>query len=498
MKLTELAAAGVPGPVSRAAAGNPEIAGITADSRRVEPGFLFAALRGTTTDGRAFAGEAVARGAAAILTDDADALALDPETRSRVAIVIDRNPQRGLALLAARFYGRQPDTIVAVTGTNGKTSVAHFTREIWTALGRPAASLGTLGLVAPSLFSSGGRRPGSLTTPDPVALHRDLAELAEAGIEHVAIEASSHGLAQYRLDGIAPAAAAFTNLTRDHLDYHGDMESYRAAKWRLFADLLKPGGAAVLNTDSLEFAGLDVLCRGRELSVLRFGREPGSELRIIEQIPLSSGQKLAIDVYGVRCDIVLPLVGGFQASNVLAALGLVIATGAAPQEAVAMLPRLSGVPGRMQFVGETGDGAPVFVDYAHTPDALATVLSALRPHAERRLCVVFGAGGDRDRGKRPLMGRVATELADLVYVTDDNPRSENPAEIRAAILGTAPDAIEIGDRREAIAAAIVRLGRGDVLVIAGKGHETGQIIGRDILPFDDAMVAGEVLAVARP
>ncbi|MGD9614874.1 MAG: UDP-N-acetylmuramoyl-L-alanyl-D-glutamate--2,6-diaminopimelate ligase [Alphaproteobacteria bacterium] len=496
MNLIELtAAAGVPGHLVEALSGNPEIAGITADSRRVEPGFLFAALRGTKSDGRAFAGEAVARGAVAILTDDPGALALDPETRGRVAVAIDPNPPRSLALLAARFYRRQPRTVVAVTGTNGKTSVAHFTREIWTALGHKAASLGTLGLVTQE-----GRRPGALTTPDPVALHRDLAELAASGIEHVALEASSHGLAQFRLDGLAPAAAAFTNLTRDHLDYHGDMDSYRAAKWRLFAELLTPGGTAVLNADSSESGALAALCRGRGLDVIRFGREPGSELRIGERVPLPSGQRLAVEVFGARSDISLPLVGGFQASNVLAALGLAIATGAAPQDAVAVLPHLSGVPGRMQFVGETGDetgtGAPVFVDYAHTPDALATVLSALRPHTGRRLTVVFGAGGDRDRGKRPLMGRVATDLADLVYVTDDNPRSEDPAAIRRAILEAAPGAVEIGDRRAAIGAAIAGLARGDVLVIAGKGHETGQIVGRTVLPFDDAAVAREALAMA--
>jgi UDP-N-acetylmuramoyl-L-alanyl-D-glutamate--2,6-diaminopimelate ligase len=494
IELTE--AAGVGRPLAEPPSGNPEIAGITADSRRVQSGFLFAALRGTKSDGRAFAGEAIARGAVAILTDDPDALALDAETRGRVAIITDPNPHRLLALLAARFYGRQPHTIVAVTGTNGKTSVAHFTREIWTALGQKAASLGTLGLVSPD-----GRRSGALTTPDPVALHRDLAELAGAGIERLALEASSHGLAQYRLDGILLAAAAFTNLTRDHLDYHGDMDSYRAAKWRLFAELLKPGGTAVLNADSPEFTGLDALCRGRGLDVIRFGREPGSELRLVERVPLPAGQRLTVEILGESRELALPLVGGFQTLNVLAALGLVVATGAAAREAAAVLPRLSGVPGRMQFIGETGGetatGGAVFVDYAHTPDALATVLSALRPHTERRLAVVFGAGGDRDRGKRPLMGSVATELADLVYVTDDNPRGENPAAIRRAILDAAPSAIEVGDRREAIGAAIAGLGRGDVLVIAGKGHETGQIIGGRVLPFDDAAVAREALSDSR-
>jgi UDP-N-acetylmuramoyl-L-alanyl-D-glutamate--2,6-diaminopimelate ligase len=493
LNLIELAAAaGIAAPAVEAPAGNPEIVGVTADSRSVKPGFLFAALRGMKTDGRSFAGEAVRRGAVAILTDDAVALPLDAEARRRVAILTDPNPPRRLALLAARFYRRQPGTIVAVTGTNGKTSVAHFAREIWSALGYQAASLGTLGLVSPA-----GRRSGALTTPDPVALHRDLAELAAAGIERVALEASSHGLAQYRLDGISPAAAAFTNLTRDHLDYHGDMASYRAAKWRLFAELLAPGGTAVLNADSPECAALAALCQARGHRIIRFGHAPGSELHIVELVPLPSGQHLTVEPFGARNDIVLPLVGEFQATNVLAALGLTLATGAAVRDALAVLPRLAAVPGRMQYIDETATGAAVFVDYAHTPDALATVLRALRPHARRRLAVVFGAGGDRDRGKRPLMGSVASELADRVYVTDDNPRGEDPAEIRRAILDAAPGAIEIGDRREAIGAAIADLGSGDVLVIAGKGHETGQIIGGAVLPFDDAAVAREALAAVR-
>jgi UDP-N-acetylmuramoyl-L-alanyl-D-glutamate--2,6-diaminopimelate ligase len=468
-----------------------EIAGITADSRQVRPGFLFAALRGTQTDGRDFAGEAVAKGAVAILTDDAAALALDEDQRRQVAIIADTNPQRRLALLAARFYRRQPHTIAAVTGTNGKTSVAHFTRETWTALGQSAASLGTLGLISPT-----GRRRGSLTTPDPVALHRELAALAENSIEHVAIEASSHGLAQFRLDGVSIAAAAFTNLTRDHLDYHGDMASYRAAKDRLFTDLLAAGRPAILNADSPEFERFAILCRERGHQVIAYGGAAAAELRLLERHPTPNSQHLGLSVFGDRYDIDLPLVGEFQAMNVLAALGLAVATGASPPEAVAVLPRLSGVPGRMQFIGETPGGAAVFVDYAHTPDALATVLTALRPHANGRLAVVFGAGGDRDRGKRPLMGRAAAELADLLYVTDDNPRSEPPAEIRRAILAAAPAAVEIGDRRAAIIAAVSELCPGDVLVIAGKGHEIGQIVGAEVLPFDDALVAREALAAA--
>jgi UDP-N-acetylmuramoyl-L-alanyl-D-glutamate--2,6-diaminopimelate ligase len=488
LKLTELAGLAPPaGPVTPGA--DPEITGIAADSRDVRPGFLFAALRGALHDGRVFAGDAVARGAAAILTDDPAALALDPAARHRVAIVADANPQRRLASLAARFYPRQPRTIAAVTGTNGKTSVAHFTREIWAGLGCRAASLGTLGLITPS-----GRRPGALTTPDPVGLHRDLAALAEDGIEHVAIEASSHGLAQFRLDGVAVAVAAFTNLTRDHLDYHGDLASYRAAKERLFTALLAPPGPAILNADSAEFAHLAAVCRGAGHRVVAYGAAAGSDLRVLECQPRPFGQHVMAELFGERHRLDLPLVGAFQAMNVLAALGLAIATGAALDRTLALLPRLTGVPGRLQFVGESATGAPVFVDYAHTPDALASVLGALRPHAKGRLAIVLGAGGDRDRGKRSLMGRAAAELADRVYVTDDNPRGEDPAAIRRAILGAAPDAVEIGDRRAAIAAAIAQLRRGDVLVIAGKGHETGQIVGTNILPFDDVLVAGEALS----
>jgi UDP-N-acetylmuramoyl-L-alanyl-D-glutamate--2,6-diaminopimelate ligase len=484
LKLTELtgraSAAGAPD--------DPEIAGLTADSRQVQPGFLFAALKGALRDGRAFAGDAVARGAVAILTDDPTALALDPAQRRRVAVIEDANPQRRLALAAARFYQRQPRTIAAVTGTNGKTSVAHFTREIWAAVGYKAASLGTLGLVSPS-----GRRPGALTTPDPVGLHRDLAELAEAGVEHVAIEASSHGLAQFRLDGVAVAAAAFTNLTRDHLDYHGDMASYRAAKERLFTALLAPDGPAILNADSPLFAQLASRCGECGHRVIAYGHAAAAKLRIVDRATHPSGQRITADLFGERHTIDLPLVGDFQAMNVLAALGLVIGSGVALEAALPALPRLPGVPGRIQLAGESAAGAPVFVDYAHTPDALASVLAALRPHAERRLAIVFGAGGNRDRGKRELMGRVAAELADRVYVTDDNPRDEPPAEIRRAILTAAPEAIEIGDRRTAIAAAIADLRQGDVLVIAGKGHESGQIVGGAILPFDDVVVAREVL-----
>jgi UDP-N-acetylmuramoyl-L-alanyl-D-glutamate--2,6-diaminopimelate ligase len=489
LKLTELIA---PVPASTGL-NDPEIVGLTADSRNVQCGFLFAALPGTRQDGRRFAAEAITRGAVAILTDEPAALALLPQERERVCIVTDANPSRRLALLAARFHGRQPRTIAAVTGTNGKTSVVHFTREIWTALGHPAASLGTLGIV-----TAAEHRPGALTTPDPVALHRDLAGLAKQGIDHVAIEASSHGLHQFRLDGMSVAAAAFTNLTRDHLDYHGDMAHYRAAKERLFTALLMPGGSAVLNRDSTEFARLDGLCRDGGHPVIAYGFDPVADLRLIAREPHVDNQFLVLEVFGRRRELTLPLAGEFQAMNALAALGLVIATGGAVAAATAALTGLTGVPGRLQFVAGHAGGAAIVVDYAHTPDALATVLTALRPHAHNRLAVLFGCGGDRDAGKRPLMGEVAACLADRVYVTDDNPRTEPPAEIRRAILQVAPNAIEIGDRREAIATAIAELEAGDLLVIAGKGHETGQIIGTKTYPFDDAAIARKFACEFRP
>jgi len=489
LKLTELIAL-VPAP---AGLNDPEIVGLTADSRNAQPGFLFAALPGTRQDGRCFAADAIARGAVAILTDEPAALALPPEERVRVCIAIDANPPRRLALMAARFHGQQPRAIAAVTGTNGKTSVVHFTREIWTALGHPAASLGTLGLV-----TAAERRPGALTTPDPVALHRDLAGLAKQGIDHVAIEASSHGLSQFRLDGMSVAAAAFTNLTRDHLDYHGDMAHYRAAKQRLFTALLMPGSSAVLNRDSAEFSRLEALCRDSGHSVICYGGDPAADLRMVTREPRVDSQFLVLDLFGRRHELVLPLAGEFQAMNALAALGLAIATGSPVPAATAALTGLTGVPGRLQFVAGHEGGGAIVVDYAHTPDALATVLTALRPHAHRRLAVLFGCGGDRDAGKRPLMGEVATRLADRVYVTDDNPRTEPPAEIRRAILATAPNAIEIGDRRKAIATAIAELEAGDLLVIAGKGHETGQIVGTVTSPFDDAAIAREFAGECRP
>ena len=466
------------------AAPDPEILGITADSRAVKPGWLFAALPGAKTDGRAFVGDAVTRGAVAVLGEPGLALP------TGIALVASRNPRRELARLAARFHAGQPRVIAAITGTNGKTSVAAFARQIWSRLGHKAASLGTLGLVAP-----GREQPGSLTTPDPVALHQNLATLAAEGVDHLAIEASSHGLAQYRLDGIQVSAAAFTNLTRDHIDYHGSMAAYFAAKKRLFAEVMAPGGTAVLNADTLEFAELERLSRAAGHRVIGYGHA-GREIALKSVAREPHGQRLTLAVLGHDATIDLPLVGEFQAMNALAALGLVAGSGADAGQAVDILERLDGVPGRLQRAAVRANGAAVYVDYAHTPDALETILKALRPHTPRRLVVVFGCGGDRDAGKRPQMGAIAADLADRVIVTDDNPRSERPETIRQAVLAASPGAIEIGDRRAAIFAAAAEIKEGDLLVVAGKGNEPGQIVAGTVLPFDDVAVAREAVSAA--
>ena len=468
---------------------NPEIVGLTADSRAVRPGFLFAALPGSRNDGRAYVADAVARGAVAILAPPGTAV-----EAPAIRLIEDPAPRRAFALMAAAFYGRQPERVVAVTGTNGKTSTVRFVRQLWERLGRRGASLGTLGLDAPAGVTLNGP---SMTTPDPVALHAGLAALADAGVDHLAMEASSHGLDQYRLDGVHLKAAAFTNLSRDHLDYHGDMAVYLAAKAMLFARVLPPDGVAVLNADVPEYEALVRTCRERGIRVLDYGFS-ARDIRVRTVTPTAHGQHLDLVLLGRSATMELPLVGRFQAWNALAALGLVLA--ADPEQpvapALAAVALLEGVPGRMQPVARHPAGASVIVDYAHTPDALETVLSALRPHAEGRLVVVFGCGGDRDRGKRPVMGDIAIRLADRVIVTDDNPRSEVPAAIRAEILAAAPGAEEIADRREAIRAAVRGLGVGDLLVIAGKGHEQGQIIGGETRPFDDAGEARAAVAEA--
>lgn len=468
-----------------------DIVGITADSRQVRAGYLFAALPGTRADGRRYIDEALNRGAAAILAPKGTSIADITVGRAQtpLALIADDNPRKRLAQIAARFYGVQPTTIAAVTGTNGKTSVANFTRQIWTLMGQGAASLGTIGLQTPDRFVA-----GSLTTPDTVALHRTLSELKAEGIEHVALEASSHGLDQFRLDGLQLSAAAFTNLTRDHLDYHQTLEAYFAAKARLFSEVLPADGIAVLNADVPEFDTLRIICESRGQRVVSYGETAGADVRVAVRRTLPHGQRVHFDVADESMDIDLPLVGHFQVMNVACAVGLVIATGGAARDALETLPRLEGVPGRMQLAAQHPSGAAVYVDYAHTPDALSNVLQALRPHARGRLMVVFGCGGDRDAGKRPQMGRIASALADRVIVTDDNPRSEDPAAIRREVMAGAASAIEIGDRAEAIDAAVAELHAGDVLVIAGKGHEQGQIVGTTVIPFDDVAEARKAVA----
>jgi UDP-N-acetylmuramoyl-L-alanyl-D-glutamate--2,6-diaminopimelate ligase len=458
----------------------PEITGLTADSRLVMPGALFAALPGARTDGRAHIEEAVQRGAAAILAPEGTEWPPGVPPRP---LVMAADPRRALAQMAARFHGAQPGTVVAVTGTNGKTSTAEFLRQIWADAGSRAASVGTLGLVAD------GFPPGpSLTTPDPVSLHATLAAVARAGVTHAAMEASSHGLEQRRLDGVALAAAGFSNLTRDHLDYHGTIEAYRAAKLRLLDTLLEPGRPAVANADmdGATLAAIRGIAASRRLRLLTVG-EAGADMRLLRHAPLADGQEIELSLFGRHETVRLPLVGRYQADNVLMAAALAVSTGMAADRVMRALPHLAGVRGRMELAARLPNGAAVYVDFAHTADALERLLSALRPHATR-LHVVFGAGGDRDPGKRPLMGAACAALADRVVVTDDNPRGEDPAAIRAAVLAGCPGGTEIGGREAAIAEAMAALGPGDVLAVAGKGHESGQTIGGVTYPFDDVAV----------
>jgi UDP-N-acetylmuramoyl-L-alanyl-D-glutamate--2,6-diaminopimelate ligase len=404
-----------------------------------------------------------------------------------VPVIVTSNPRRALALAASAFYPRQPQTIAAVTGTSGKTSVAAFTRQLWDSLGHDAASLGTIGIV-----SRHRNVYGSLTTPDPVALHRALDELAGEGVTHLALEASSHGLDQHRLDGVRIAAAAFTNLSRDHMDYHPTVAHYLAAKLRLFTDLAPEGAPAVIAADHEHSAAVIAAAHAHKLDVMTVGRQ-GEGIRLVDAAIDGFGQKMTIEHNGQTHRLRLPLVGEFQIENALVAAGLVIATGGDAGKTFATLEKLEGAKGRLELIGAR-NGAPVFVDYAHKPDALMKALEALRPYAKKRLIVVFGAGGDRDAGKRPLMGEIAAQHADAVIVTDDNPRSENPVAIRAEILAAAKGAKEIGDRSEAIRSAVASLQPGDVLLIAGKGHETGQIVGDKVLPFSDHEAASAALA----
>jgi UDP-N-acetylmuramoyl-L-alanyl-D-glutamate--2,6-diaminopimelate ligase len=449
------------------------VAGITADSRAVKPGFVFFALAGAKTDGLSYVPAAVAAGAIAIVAERAREQPLQG-----VAFVRVGDARAALSKAAARFHPRQPATIVAITGTSGKTSTAAFTRQIWARLGHAAAALGTTGVVKPS-----GATYGSLTTPDPVTLHATLDELASEGVTHLAMEASSHGLDQRRLDGVRLSAGAFTNLSRDHMDYHPTIEDYLAAKLRLFDTLLMPGQPAIVDADNDVAGQVIAHCKARGLAVMTTGVK-GADLRLVNARAETDATRIDVEHAGSIVSLRLPLAGDFMASNALVAAGLCIATGSDPRAVLAALEHLEGAPGRLERVG-VRNGAPIYVDYAHKPDALEKVLRALRPATKNRLIVVFGCGGDRDAGKRPIMGEIAAREADIVIVTDDNPRSESPAAIRAAILAAAPGAREIGDRASAIVEGARLLQEGDVLVIAGKGHETGQIVGKTVLPFSD-------------
>jgi len=460
--------------------------GLTSDSRQVRDGYLFAALPGSKSDGRSFIADAIQHGASCILAPVGTVL--PPDAPAHVRMVTDSNPRRAFALLAAAFYNRQPGTIAAVTGTSGKTSTVAFAQQLWhLSSTKTCASIGTLGVRGPGMI-----RSGSLTTPDPVALHAELADLASAGITHLAMEASSHGLDQYRLDGVKVSAAGFTNLSRDHLDYHKDMELYFLAKSRLFSDILPPGGTAVINVDDPYAARLQTICKARGQRVITFGAK-GHDITLKSRRLNPGGQDIVIAAGGRDYAITLPLVGEFQAMNALCALGLVMADGTPAENLIPLLELFRGVAGRLQLVPGHVNGAAVYVDYAHKPAALEAVLTSLRPHTEGKLVCLFGCGGDRDSGKRPMMGTIAARLADAVIVTDDNPRSEDPAAIRAAILDAAPGATEIPGRRDAIRAAVAGLGAGDVLLIAGKGHEKGQIIGGQVEPFDDVEEAGAAM-----
>ena len=460
-----------------------EVAGVAFDSRNVHPGDVFFALPGVKEDGAKYVGDALARGAAAVVAEAEPPLAGAPFVKVADA-------RAALAHAAARLFPRQPETIAAVTGTSGKTSVAAFVRQIWQSLGHEAASLGTIGVVSRPMTAY-----GSLTTPDPIGLHQTLTRLSEAGVTHAVLEASSHGLDQKRLDGVRLSAGAFTNLTRDHMDYHATAEGYLAAKLRLFRELLPPGAPAIIDADSEIAPRVMEAAVERGLSVMTVGVK-GETIRIVSASREGVGSDLELEHGGRRRRVRLPLPGDFQISNALVAAAICVATGGDADRVFPALQSLVGAPGRLEKIGETRGGA-VFVDYAHKPDALEKALRALRPYVSGRLIVVFGCGGDRDAGKRPIMGEIAARSADVVIVTDDNPRSESPAAIRAAILAGAPGAVEIGDRAAAICAGVAMLAEGDALVIAGKGHEIGQLVGDTIVPFSDAEAARSAIREAQ-
>lgn len=461
-------------------AGDIPVTGLTSDSRQVKPGMIFAAVPGTQFDGRDYIPQAIKNGACAILS-------IPGLPKVSVPVMADENIRLAYSRLAKRLYPQQPKCLAAVTGTNGKSSTVEFLRQIWAADNKAAASLGTLGITAP-----GGYRSLSHTTPDAVALHQNLAELAAQGVTHLSMEASSHGLKQHRLDGVELAATGFTNLTQDHFDYHPNMDDYFTAKARLFMALAGAETPAVINVNDVYGQRLLGMCKARGQSVLSVGWT-GADIHINEIMPKASGQKIELNVLGERVGLTVPLAGEFQVLNVVQALGLALVTGVDVKTAIAALPNLTGVPGRMQRAGMTPDGAPVFVDFAHSEDGLEKLLRGLRPHVAGRIIIVFGCGGDRDADKRAKMGRVAAKLADDVIVTDDNPRSEDAASIRAAVMSGCPHASEIGDRMDAIVEGVSRLGPEDCLVIAGKGHENGQIIKGEVTPFNDVQAAQRAL-----
>ncbi|XDA99442.1 UDP-N-acetylmuramoyl-L-alanyl-D-glutamate--2,6-diaminopimelate ligase [Sulfitobacter sp. LCG007] len=467
---------------------NPTIRGLAVDSRAVGRDFLFAAMPGTRWHGASYIATALEKGAVAILTDSEGArIAAAELAGSDAAVVVTDAPREALSRTAALWFGGQPGTMVAITGTNGKTSVSTFVRQIWMELGHKAVNLGTTGV------EGAWSAPLAHTTPEPITLHRTLAEAVRQGITHASMEASSHGLDQHRLDGVTLKAAGFTNFTQDHLDYHESFEAYFDAKASLFARVLPEDGTAVVNTDDPRGVDMVAIAKSRGCEAITVGRD-GGDLRLTGQRMDATGQDVLFEYQGKRHQTRLELIGGFQADNVMLAAGLVIACGARPERVFETLAHLRTVRGRMQLAATRGNGATVFVDYAHTPDAIATALKAMRPHVMGRLIAIIGAGGDRDRTKRPLMGQAAAENADVVFITDDNPRSEDPASIRQTVMMGAPEAIEVGDRAEAILRGVDALGPGDALLIAGKGHETGQTIGDDILPFDDAEQASVAVA----
>ena len=469
---------------------NPNVTGLAVDSREVKPGFLFAALPGSRVHGGEFVQYALRQGAAAILTDAEGArLAEDALREFPAALVVTEDPRGALAGAAAIWFGAQPQTMVAITGTNGKSSVASFTRQLWQIMGKEAINLGTTGV------EGSYEAPLAHTTPEPITLHRALSEAAAAGVTHGAMEASSHGLEQRRLDGVILTAAAFTNFTQDHLDYHGTFEAYFDAKARLFGEVLAQEGTAVINMDDPRGADMAGIAEERGHNILtvgRFARE--LDFKIEAQRFDATGQDIRVAFGGGVFTARMNLIGGFQAENVLVAAALTVATGGSVREAFAAMPHLETVRGRMQHAATRENGGTVFVDYAHTPDAVATALKAIRPHVIGRLICVLGAGGDRDAGKRPLMGEAAAKHADVIFVTDDNPRSEDSELIRRAVMQGCPEATEVADRAEAILRAVDAIGPGDTAIILGKGHETGQIVGETVLPFDDVEQASIAVA----